>query len=476
MTLAELGGARVLILGLGREGIETYRFVRGEFPANTIGVADRLPIQRLAPEMQRAIKADANVVAHLGEDYLTSLSDYDVVVRSPGVPLNRPALGAVASRGVRVTSHTEIFLANCPATTIGVTGTKGKSTTASLIDAILRAGGRDTHLVGNIGVPPLGLLRTLSADSFAVLELSSYQLDGIGRSPHVAVLLNIVPEHLDLHGGFENYVRAKQNITRFQNAGDILVYNAMYPIPAETAAATSARRFAFSFDATPEPGSFLDADNVVYRGERGGAEAIMPVRDVPLPGRFNLQNVLAAVTVGAVLGVGREEIASAVRAFKPLAYRLERVGSYRGIAFYDDPLATIPQATIAALDALGPDVATVLLGGYDRGLDMSDLARRLRISAVRTVILFPPSGTRIGEALEREYQSDAALPKSFLTTNMRIAVTLAYENTPPGKICLHSPASPSFGLFKDYAERGDLFRRYVRELGVRSSDGSRAAD
>ncbi len=471
MTLADLAAARVLVLGLGREGLETYRFLRGEFPDKLLGLADRLPLERLAPDVGDAIRTDRSVTSHLGDDYLSGLDAYDVVVRSPGVPSLTPAIQAAAERGVRVTSHIEIFLANCRATTVGVTGTKGKSTTVSLIAAILCAGGLDTYLAGNIGVPPLGLLHAADARSFVVLELSSYQLDGTGRSPHIAVLLNIVPEHLDLHGGFENYVAAKQNITRFQTADDILVYNAMYPLPSEMAAASRARGFAFAFDATPCPGSYLESDQIVYGDESGGAQTIMPAGEVSLPGRFNLQNVLAAVTVGKVLGVDRAGIAQAVRAFRPLAYRLEPIGCYQSISFYDDPLATIPQATIAALDALGPDVATVLLGGYDRGLDMSSLARRLRSSSVRTVILFPPSGARIWEAIELDYRDYAALPKSFFTTDMSAAVSLAYRHTPPGKICLHSPASPSFGLFKDYAERGDLFRRYVRELGAQTPPG-----
>jgi UDP-N-acetylmuramoylalanine--D-glutamate ligase len=465
MTLSDLARARLLILGLGREGWETYRFLRAQFPGKILGLADRLPTGRLAPEVQRAMAADSAVAVHLGDGYLASLNSYEVVIRSPGVPLITPAIQEAMRAGVRLTSHIEIFLANCAGTTIGVTGTKGKSTTASLIHAILRAGGLDAHLVGNIGVPPLSLLHTTNARSYLVIELSSYQLDGISRSPHTAVLLNIVPEHLDLHGGFENYVRAKQNITRFQTSDDLLVYNAMYPVPREIADASRARRLAFSLERTPLPGSSMESGNVIYRGEGGGAEVILPAAEVPLPGRFNLQNVLAAVAVSRALGVERKTVAAAVRAFKPLAYRLEPLGSFRGIIFYNDPLATIPQATIAALDALEPNVATVLLGGYDRGLDMTALARRLRHSKVATLILFPPSGTRIWQALQREYRDETPLPKSFPTTDMRTAVSLAYANTTPGRICLHSPASPSFGLFKDYVERGDLFSRYVRELG-----------
>jgi UDP-N-acetylmuramoyl-L-alanine---L-glutamate ligase len=468
MTLSELASARVLILGLGREGLETYKFLRAEFPGKLFGVADRLPMNRLAPDAQRAI-ADGAQTVHLGDGYLASLTQYDVVVRSPGVPLITPALQDAIRSGVRITSHTEIFLANCAGTTIGVTGTKGKSTTASLIDAILRAGGFETHLVGNIGVPPLSLLRTVDARSYIVIEQSSYQLDGIRRSPHVAVLLNIVPEHLDLHGSFENYVNAKRNITRFQSARDILVYNAAYPIPREIAASSKARRFGFALDDDISAASLVQVNNVIFRVEGGDAEVILPANDVPLPGRFNLQNVLAAVTVGRVLGVEREPVAAAIRSFKPLAYRLEPVGRWRGIDFYNDPLATIPQATIAALDALGSDVATLILGGYDRGLDMNALAHRLSHSGIGTLILFPPSGERIWREVRREHRGEAPLPKTFTTTDMRTAVSLAYANTPPGRTCLHSPASPSFGLFRDYAERGDLFARYVRELGSEDS-------
>jgi UDP-N-acetylmuramoylalanine--D-glutamate ligase len=501
MKLADLTAARILILGLGREGMATYQFLRAQFPEKVLGLADRLPIEQLDAQAQRAIGADRALITHLGEGYLASLKAYDVVIRSPGVPLITPAIAEAARAGVRITSHIEIFLANCIGTTIGVTGTKGKSTTASLIHAILSGGGLDSHLVGNIGVPPLSELRTIGPHSYAVIELSSYQLDGIGRSPRIAVLLNIVPEHLDLHGGFENYVRAKQNITRFQSGEDVLIYNAMYPIPCEIAQSTAARRLGFAFEQAAGVTTFVQANEIICRDAEGlgwaawdrlsslsslvkpvgenrndrlenrshaVSETILPADDIALPGRFNLQNVMAAVTVGRVLGVDREAVAAAVRAFKPLAYRLEPVGTFGGITFYDDPLATIPQATIAALDALGSGVATVLLGGFDRGVDMDGLAQRLRHSQVRTLILFPPSGTRIWQAVEREYGSACALPRSFFATDMRTAVSLAYENTPKGRICLHSPASPSFGLFKDYAERGDLFRYYVRELG--SSD------
>ncbi len=463
MKLSELGGERLLILGLGREGLESYRFIRHEFPEMDLGLADRLPLDSLSAEMRDSIDRDKRIKLHLGDEYLSQLASYDIVIRSPGVPMRAPELRAARNAGVRITSQTEIFLANCRARIVGVTGTKGKSTTASLIHAILKTTGFDTYLAGNIGIPPLRMLRRLGTDDVVVLELSSYQLDGVCYSPHIAVLLNITPEHLDLHGCFAAYVDAKRNITRFQTANDVLIYNPTHPTSAEIAASTAAQRVPFSLELDSDSVCYPENDCLMYRTDNA-ARSIVRISEINLPGRFNLENVMAAICASKVLGADSEAIATAVRNFEALPYRLERIGTWRGITFYDDPLATTPEATVAALEALGDRVATVMLGGYDRGIEMNGLARRLRGTGVSTVILFPPSGARIWSAIAREYHG-IALPQRFSVAEMREAVALAFENTPPGRICLHSPASPSFGLFRDYADRGDQFRRYVRDLG-----------
>jgi UDP-N-acetylmuramoylalanine--D-glutamate ligase len=192
---------------------------------------------------------------------------------------------------------------------------------------------------------------------------------------------------------------------------------------------------------------------------------VISVKEVPLLGAFNLQNVLAAVAVSKLLGVSTEVIAKALRCFRPLEHRLELVGTYQGISFYNAAIATIPQATLAHLDALGPAVHTVLLGGYDRHLDFSELGERLATGQVKTVILFPTTGQRIWEAMCQHRRTTSALPQAFFVQGMEEAVRLAYLHTEVGKICLHSPASPSFGLFRDYQERGNLFKHYVQQLG-----------
>ncbi|HJY81613.1 MAG TPA: hypothetical protein VKK81_11090, partial [Candidatus Binatia bacterium] len=255
-----------------------------------------------------------------------------------------------------------------------------------------------------------------------------------------------------------------QTITRYQSAQDYLVYNATSEASRQIAAETQAQRFPFSVEGPLVPGCFIAGSDIVYCSS-GQHEAVVKVKEVPLVGTFNLQNVLAAVAVGKLLGVSTEAIADAVRHFQPLEHRLELVGTYCGITFYNAAIATVPQATIAHLEALGPDVQTILLGGYDRHLDFSELGERLADSQVKTLILFPSTGQRIWEAVCRQRQSALALPRAFFVQDMEEAVRLAYCHTENGKICLLSPASPSFGLFRDYQERGNLFKHYVQQLG-----------
>ena len=322
-----------------------------------------------------------------------------------------------------------------------MTGTKGKSTTASLVYHILKTAGIPAELVGNIGQPPLARMDEVPTGTLFVHEFSSHQLAEIQTSPHIAVLLNIVPEHLDYYANFDEYVAAKENITRFQTSDDVLIFNADYPIPTAIARRSKARLRPFSMN---------DPLDSIEAGE------------IPLPGKFNLQNVMAAIIAASECGVPREAIRNAILSFHALPHRLEPVGTYKGITFYDDSIATVPAATLAALEALGPNVQTLLLGGHERNLDFTELGAQLPEN-IKTVILFPRTGTRIWQAIEL-HSKNSALPEAFFVRDMEQAIKIAYERTEPGKICLLSPASPSFGVFKDYRERGDFFKAFVRTL------------
>ncbi|HWP83621.1 MAG TPA: UDP-N-acetylmuramoyl-L-alanine--D-glutamate ligase [Terriglobia bacterium] len=462
MKIAELEGRSVLILGLGQEGRSSWAFLRAAFPEARLGVADQFPLEQLPAETQALLRDDRRVQAHLGPDYLASVNDYDVIVRSPGIPLCQPALQQAARAGRTITSQTALFFANFAGTVVGITGTKGKSTTASLARAILQKKYPGVQLIGNIGAPALDWLPRLKPDGIVVYELSSHQLEGLACSPHIAVLLNIVPEHLDYYASFEQYAAAKACITRAQTKRDFLIYDADHETPRRIAAASRATRLGLSLEGGQPAGAFLAGDHIVFRPNGGPVENVVAVRDVPLLGRFNLMNVAAAVAVGKVLEVPNAPIAEAVRQFQPLEHRLEWVGVFGGVTYYNDSIATVPEATIGALDALGPSVETLLLGGTDRRLDFSGLAARIAQSNVKTLILFPATGARIWQTVESQQPEVAARLRHFFVDTMEDAVALARQHTAPGRICLLSPASPSFGLFRDYRERGDRFKQLLR--------------
>jgi UDP-N-acetylmuramoylalanine--D-glutamate ligase len=465
MRLTELQDKSVLLLGLGQEGLATFRFLRARFPQKPIGLADESPLHQLNSELTEAIRSDPQVLLHLGAPSLDALAGYDVIVKSPGIPPTHPMIQQAMAMGIAITSHTALFFANCPSTIIGVTGTKGKSTTSALIHTVLRAGGLETYLVGNMGNPALDLLSKARTETIFVYELSSYQLEGLRQSPHISVFLNIFPEHLDYHGSFEHYLQAKQNIIRYQSEQDYLVYNAASDVLRRIVAETPMQKIPFSLEGPLHPGCFVTDGYTFCDFPKGECEPVIQAEEVPLLGTFNLQNVLAAIAVGKMVGVPRETIAEAVRNFQPLEHRLELVGTYRKIIFYNASIATVPQATIEHLNALGQDVQTVLLGGYDRRLDFSELGKHLLSSQVKNLILFPTTGKRIWDAVRLQERTDVTRFQPFFVHDMEEAVQLAYRYTEEGKICLHSPASPSFGLFRDYRERGKRFKDYVRQIG-----------
>ncbi len=461
LALQQLSGRHIAILGLGREGLSTYHFLRQHWPNLPLLLADHTPLDQLAAEVRQIGQRDPAADFFTGESYLELPPYIDTIFRSPGIPPDLPPLAAARQRGVLVTSNTRLFFDLQPGTVIGITGTKGKSTTAALIAAVLRGGGLRTHLLGNIGVPPLSVLADATAESFCVAELSSYQLADLHRSPSVAVLLNIVPEHLSYHGTFEAYVEAKNNLLRHQTEHDTLIFNAAYALPAQLARQSRAHNVPFSLEPATEARYYAQGDWLVY-GTPGSHERIIPIADVPLAGRFNLQNVLPALAVGRLYGVPSEAIAAAVRAFRPLEHRLEFVAQRRDIRFYNDSLSTVPEATLAAIDALAPAPVVLIAGGHDRGLDYSDMARELSNRRIRALVLFPPTGDRLWQALQA--LNPANLPPSVRVETMAAAVEHSWALAQTGDVVLLSPASTSFAQFRDYRDRGEQFKAQVHQL------------
>jgi len=421
MRLKELRNKRILILGFAKEGRDTLRFLRKHFPNKVFGIADQKETLQNLPKTK--------VRLHLGKDYLKAIKQYDVVVKSPGIPLK--IVSSLLTRRQKLTSETDLFFSACHGTIVGVTGTKGKSTTASLIYSILKKGGKKVKLVGNIGKPALQFLSRQIPEDIFVFELSSFQLENLQQSPHVAVFLNLYPEHLNHHGSFASYAKAKANITLHQSATDILIYNAADKEVSRIAMKSKAQKIPF----LPTKSDLVMADLV-------------------------MASLQPTVLVGKLFGVPEPTIRQAIQNFKPLPHRLEYIGTKKDICFINDSLATIPEATVAALDALGISVATLITGGFDRGVKVEKLARKIEKSKLKILILFPETGEKILRALKKKPS------KVFFVTTMKEAVSLAFKNTPKKKTCLLSPAASSFNLFKDYQDRGNQFKKFVKRYGA----------
>ncbi len=460
MKLTNLQEKSVLILGLGREGLSTYQVLRNLFPKKLLIIADKNLLEEFPKSVQQKLKTDRQLKLNLGSNYLQGLEDYEVIIKTPGISPLLPEIQFILNANKSVlTSQTELFFENFKGKIIGITGTKGKSTTSSLIYHLLKTVGFNVKIGGNIGKPALELLginRSTSAggtirrshDSaqvtstggtgigtesalvpWAILELSSHQLWDLKKSPHIAVFLNIYPEHLD-YSDFTSYFKAKQNIVLWQKNDDYFVYNNSFP----------------------ELESLAEKTGSYDLGFDGSGLAIE-------------QQLEAVKTVAEILKIDTKDVEKAIKTFKPLAGRLERVGTYKGITFYDDALATIPQATLNSLKTFSGEIGVLFLGGFDRGQDFIPVIEEVKKQKVPLIILFPPVGEKILNILNTKYFLLNTQSKWFLVKSMKEAVQLVYKHCPRHTIALFSTGAPSFGLFKDYKHRSEQFRYWLKKLG-----------
>ena len=397
---------RILILGYGKEGQATERFLKKYLPETIIGIADQ--------------KIDSN--------YLDEQNKYDLVIRSPGIQkqlVTKP-----------YTTATNIFFGNCQGQIIGVTGSKGKSTTTSLIYSILKNAKKKVKLCGNIGRPMLlELLKPISREAIFVCELSSYQLDDIEHSPDISVITNLFPEHMNYHGSLDAYYQAKKNILKFVKPDDYYCYNPKYSILEQWAKNIKCQS--------------LPSERKIYFDRMTN----------PLLGEHNLENIDEAVTVAKIFNISDEIIKNTILNFQPLPHRLQLVGKFRNILFYDDAISTTPESTICAINSF-PKIGTIFLGGMDRGYDFDELSRVIIDKQIPNIVLFPDSGEKIFKLLKK---ANRIKFKFLKTKSMEEAVVFAYKNTPAKTVCLLSTASPSYSLWKNFEEKGDLFQFFVKK-------------
>lgn len=443
---------RVLILGFGREGRSTYRLLRKTFPGIRPVIADRNPL--LVPEASDEAKPGQLV---LGENYLDAIKDADVVFKSPGVELTGKGIDL---KTVKIVSQTSVFLEKYHRQIIGVTGTKGKSTTSSMIFHLLNAAKKDALLVGNIGVPPFDVADRITKNTVVVFEISAHQLEYVQHSPHIAILLNIFQEHLDHFGTFENYARAKLNIGRFQSSADFLIHD-------PSKALNAYHREFMNFQGTPVPvdlsAKFYDQKEAILHIPF--SETPLDVNVVPLQGRHNLINMLSAAAACNLSGLTPEAIKKGLNTFKPLEHRLEFAGEAKGIRFINDSISTIPEATIEAVKTF-PQTDTLILGGHDRKIDYSALVDFLLASGVNNFIFTGAAGKRMMTMMEEKQPANKNL---FLAETWEEMPEIILRFTGKGSVCLLSPSASSYDRFTNFEERGKFFKEMVATIKNTSS-------
>ena len=434
-------GDSVLVVGMKRSGVAAAKFLLRE-DAN-VRATDLKPL------------ADLPEAAALGIPFAQQAPEVflncDFIVISPDVPADLPALEEARRRGVPVLGEVELAAGDLKGQTIGVTGSNGKTTTTSLIGHILRESGVSVQVGGNIGVPVIAMVETSRDDGWNVLELSSFQLETIRYfRAHIALALNVTQNHLDRHHTFENYAAAKRKLFETQEAGDFAVLNADDPVCVSFAEHTAAAVQWFSSHREVTPGASLCGDRLVVDGK-----PLMEAREIPIRGRHNIENVLAASIAAARAGVSHEAIAAAVRTFHAVEHRLEFVRHVSGVDFYNDSKATSVDATLKAVDAF-PGGLWVILGGKDKGLDYSLLREPLKPKA-RAAVLIGAAALKIAEQLR------GAVPLVDAKT-LEHAVEYAYAASQPGDTVLLAPACASFDQFRSYEHRGEVFKQIVNGL------------
>ncbi|WP_433386381.1 UDP-N-acetylmuramoyl-L-alanine--D-glutamate ligase [Micromonospora sp. KLBMP9576] len=445
MRLSDLRGRAVAVWGAGREGRAAVTAIAAHGPADLVAVDDSANFLSLPWEGPLAEAAPLVT----GEEGFARLAAADVVVRSPGVPQTHPWLVELRRRGVTVTQGTALWMADHAARTVGVTGSKGKSTTSSLISHLLAAVGRPNVFGGNIGVPTLDLPEA----ELYVLELSSYQCSDLTDSPGVAVVTSLFPEHLDAHGGERDYYRDKLNL--LAHGPHTVVVNGTDPRLARELGDRAAVRAGLPDTAHVADGP--DGTPWFHLGDR----PLFARSVLPLVGRHNEGNLCVALAVLDALGVDVaarvDALAAAVAGFQGLAHRLTEIADPSGLTFVDDTLATSPYAAMHAIDAYEGRPLTVIVGGTDRGLDYAPLREHLAEREI-TVVGIPDSGPRIVEAL-------SGLPevRTEVVDDLAAAVRLARELTPAGGVVLLSPAAPSYGRFRNFEHRSEVFAQAVRD-------------
>ena len=473
-----LTNKKIVLLGLGKEGLSTYHFLRQLLPNQPLAVADE------NHQLPEDLINDKHLITHLGDSYLNQLAAYELIFISPGIPSSITQVQSAVEAGAKLSSNMQLFLeiiqeikqsstktiAKLPTPVIiGVTGTKGKSTTSSMIHHMLDLSGVKSTLIGNIGQPALSMINNANSNDCFVIEMSSHQLSTLSISPDIAVIQEITSEHLDYYKDTDEYIRSKEAITKYQKVEQYIIFNPTKQNTTKIASLSPGNRINFIADDLKQNDNddiqvYLKSQKLTFR-DINVEEPIVEVSSVPLLGKHNLENVAPSIIVGKLFGLNSTQISSAISSFTPLPHRLEKVALVDGVTYVNDSMATMPDAAISALSCFGDSKIVLLAGGHERNQDFVPLAKTIVASNVKAMALFPANGERLWQEVQKELQSSNSNKtiQTKVVYSMPEALQFAKKLAKSDDVVLLSPGAASFGIFKDYADRGEQFRELVRK-------------
>ena len=434
----------IAIVGFGKEGKSTYNFIRSKYKNLKLTLIDKINPKEIIPELEN----DSFIDVCFGDDYLDNLERFDLIFKSPGVSfknLDRDGLSK------KITSQIEMVLEEIRDRVVAVTGSKGKSTTSSLIYHLLKEQGAKTCLVGNIGVPVFDEVDSYTEDTIVVMETSCNQLEFVDVSPHIGVVVNIFQDHLDTIGTLDRYEKAKMNMFRFQKEDDYGIYDLDNESINRCLKDMKVLSTLYNVSLVNKADCYLE-NGKIYLDNNYLIDSLDIKRNIL--GDHNLKNIMIALKVISLLGYDVSKAINDVSSFNGLEHRMEFVGTFKDINFYNDTIATIPEATINACKTIN-NLDTLIFGGQDRGIDYSEMINYLNESNISNFICMPTTGFKLAEML------DGTKHNIYKIESLEDAVKLAYEKTEKGKSCLLSPAAASYESFKNFEEKGRKYKEYI---------------
>lgn len=452
----DFNGKNVAVLGFGVEGESSINFILKK--SAKITVIDVRSESKF--ESQKIAELREKGIEFIFDKYPSDFSKFDIVIRSPGISVLSAVISKVKSQKIDITTTTQIFFDLAPCPIIGVTGTKGKGTTSTLIYEMLKKQGIDAYLGGNIGIPPLDFLNSLNSDSRVVLELSSFQLQDLTKSPQIGVFLMVTSEHLDYHKDIKEYVEAKRNLLRFQSPTNFAVINRDYIASNESDAVTPAQVYYVSRERTVDRGSYVREGFICIKNDSEELK-VVATKELLLPGKHNFENACAAAMAAYLAGVSIPNIASVLKEFKGLEHRLELVRLFSGVKYYDDSFSTTPETAVAAIEAF-TDPEILILGGSSKNSNFELLGRVIRdFTNIKAIIGIGEEWSRIKSEIGN-LRSDIQIFEDCV--NMHEVVQKAREIAEIGDVVILTPACASFDMFPNYKVRGDKFKEEVNSL------------